>query len=195
MAQLTPFISQGITILIATAVVAGSLFSLLSACRPVVAMPDDDTAPILALMVTLVVGSFPAGTAAEVLFVTAFGALTFTAFLTGVVLAALGYFKLGSLVRYLPYSVMGGYFAGAGLLLIQGALKVVTDLPLVTAADFMHLVDAEVMWRWMPAIVAAWLIRWAIRHCCTSRWPCPRPCSWSIALFFVVAAIAGLSPD
>ena len=191
---LTPFIAQGITILIATAVVAGSLFSLLSACRPVVAMPDDDTAPILALMVTLVVGSFPAGTSAEVLFVTAFGALTFTAFLTGVVLAALGSFKLGSLVRYLPYSVMGGYFAGAGLLLIQGALKVVSDLPLVSAADFMQLLDAEVLWRWVPAIVAAWLIRWAIRNWHQSL-AMPAAMFLVIALFFVVAAIAGLSPD
>ena len=66
---LAPFVSMGITILVATAVVAGSLFSLFSGCRPVVAMPDDDTAPILALMVTLVVASFPQNTPAEVLFV------------------------------------------------------------------------------------------------------------------------------
>ena len=32
------------------------------------AQPDDDTAPILALMVTLVVASFPAGTTAETAF-------------------------------------------------------------------------------------------------------------------------------
>ena len=98
--KLAPYVSSGITILIATAVVAGSLFSLLSSCRPLVAMPDDDTAPILALMVTLVVASFPQGTSAEVLFVTVFGALAFTALLTGIVLAALGIFRLGSLVSY-----------------------------------------------------------------------------------------------
>ncbi len=55
-------------------------------------MPDDDTAPILALMVTMVVASFPAGTPAEVLFVTAYGALACTAVLTGLALALLGYF-------------------------------------------------------------------------------------------------------
>lgn len=76
---LAPYVSSGITILIATAVVAGSLFSLLSSCRPLVAMPDDDTAPILALMVTLVVASFPQGTSVQVLFVTVFGVLAFTA--------------------------------------------------------------------------------------------------------------------
>ena len=110
--KLTPFIAQGITVLVSTAVVAGSLFSLLSRCRPMVAMPDDDTAPVLALMVTLVLASFPADTPGEVLFITAFGALACTAIATGIALSALGFFRLGSLVRYLPYSVMGGYFAG-----------------------------------------------------------------------------------
>ena len=191
--KLTPFISDGITILIATAVVAGSLFSLLSSCRPVVAMPDDDTAPILALMVTMVIAGFPADTPPEILFVTAFGALVCAAVFTGIVLAALGFFHLGSLVRYLPYSVMGGYFAGAGLLLIQGALRVVSDLPLVSASDFMALLDPDLVWRWLPAVFAALMIRWAIL-----RWyksvAMPAAIFLLIALFFVAAAVAGFSP-
>ena len=74
--KLAPFISSGISILVATAVVAGSIFSLLSSSRPVVAMPDDDTAPVLALMVTMVIAGFPAETPAEVLFVSAFAGST-----------------------------------------------------------------------------------------------------------------------
>jgi sulfate permease, SulP family len=191
--KLTPFISMGITILIATAVVAGSLISLLSSCRPLIAMPDDDTAPILALMVTLVIASFPADTPAEVLFVTAFGSLACAALMTGVVLAALGVFKLGSLVRYLPYSVMGGYFAGAGLLLFQGALRVVTDLPLMTATDLLHLFDVEVLWHWVPAIVAAGLIRLAMRHLHKAL-AMPAAIFLLIALFFGISALLGQSP-
>lgn len=191
--KLTPFISSGITILIATAVVAGSIFSLLSTCRPVVAMPDDDTAPILALMVTMVVAGFPASTPAEVLFVTAFAALACTAVLTGLALALLGIFRLGSLVRFLPYSVMGGYFAGAGLLLIQGALRVVSDLPLVAAADFLALVEPDVLWRWLPAVVAAVFIRWAIRNWFKSV-AMPASIFVLISVFFATAALLGFSP-
>ena len=191
--KLTPFISSGITILIATAVVAGSLFSLLSTCRPMVAMPDDDTAPVLALMVTMVIASFPADTPADVLFVTAFGALACTALLTGIVLAALGIFRLGSLVRYLPYSVMGGYFAGAGLLLIQGALRVVTDLPLVSARDFLTLFDMEVLWHWLPALLAAAMIRLAVRHWHKAL-AMPAIIFLLIALFFGSSALIGFSP-
>ncbi|MBP6682307.1 MAG: SLC26A/SulP transporter family protein [Halioglobus sp.] len=192
--KLAPFISSGITILIATAVVGGSIFSLFSSCRPLVAMPDDDTAPILALMVTMVVAGFPAGTPAEVLFVTAYGALACTAVLTGLALALLGIFRLGSLVRFLPYSVMGGYFAGAGLLLIQGALRVVSDLPLQSAADFMGLVEPDILWRWLPAVLAAAFIRWAILHWFKSL-AMPAAIFVLLGVFFATAALLGLSPS
>ena len=42
--DLAPFISTGITLAVSTAVVSGTLVALLSACRPVIAMSDDDTA-------------------------------------------------------------------------------------------------------------------------------------------------------
>ncbi|MEH6590031.1 MAG: SulP family inorganic anion transporter [Halioglobus sp.] len=191
--QLTPFISQGITILVSTAVVSGSLFSLFSACRPVVAMPDDDTAPILALMVTVIIASFPRDTSPELLFVTAFGALACAALLTGIALTLLGYFRLGSLVRYLPYSVMGGYFAGAGLLLIQGAFRVVTDLPLVSASDFLLLLESDNVRRWTSAITAAILIRVFIGRLHQSI-AMPVILFVLIALFFALAWFSGSAP-
>lgn len=191
---LAPFIASGITILISTAVVAGALFSLLSDARPVIALPDDDTAPVLALMVAMIIAGSPEGTPAEILFVTAFGALACAALLTGIALTTLGYFRLGSLVRYLPYSVMGGYFAGAGWLLIQGALRVVSDLPLATSQDFLALFDADIALRWLPAIVAAGAIRWAVRNWHQSL-AMPASMVLLLALFFGVSALAGSSPD
>lgn len=191
--ELTPYIASGITILISTAVVAGSLFSLFSAARPIVALPDDDTAPVLALMVTLIIASAPEGMPGDVLFVTTFGALAFTTLLTGIVLAVLGYFRLGSLVRYLPYSVMGGYFAGAGWLMIQGALRMVCDLPLASVENFFALFDVEVLSRWLPAVIAAVFIRWAIRN-----WHRSLAMPASILLltlaFYGLTTLAGLSP-
>ena len=61
---------------------------------------------------------------------------------------------------------MGSYFAGAGWLMIQGALRMVCDLPLASTEDFVALFQIEVVWRWLPAIIAAAFIRWAIRN-----WP------------------------
>jgi SulP family sulfate permease len=191
---LTPYVSSGIAILISTAVVAGSLFSLLSSARPVVALPDDDTAPVLALMVSLIIASFPADTPPDVLFVTAFGALAFSALLTGIVMTALGYFRLGSLVRYLPYSVMGGYFAGGGWLLVQGALRVASDLPLATAQDYLALLEPQYLLRWAPAVLAAVFLRWAIRNWHKSL-AMPVSMFLLMLVFFAVAALAGLTPQ
>lgn len=187
------YISTGISILVSTAVVAGALVSFFSGCRPLVAIPDDDTAPIMALLVTLIVASFPPGTPPEVLFITAFGALATAALLTGAALAILGIFKLGSLVRYLPYSVMGGYFAGAGLLLIQGALRVVTDLPLISMADFLLLLDPHVLVQWVPAVAVALGIRVALRFLNESI-AMPAAIFTCIGLFFLVAFLAGQAP-
>jgi SulP family sulfate permease len=191
---LTPYISSGITILISTAVVAGSLYTLTTSARPVVALPDDDTAPVLALMVTLIIASFPEGTPGDVLFVTTFGALAFTALLTGIVMTALGYFRLGSLVRYLPYSVMGGYFAGGGWLLIQGALRVVSDLPLASAQDYLALLSVDLLVRWVPALLTAVFLRWAIRNWHKSL-AMPISMFLLVTIFYSVAALVGLSPD
>jgi len=126
--------------------------------------------------------------------VTAYGALACTAVLTGLALALLGIFRLGSLVRFLPYSVMGGYFAGAGLLLIQGALRVVSDLPLVSAADFLGLVEPDILWRWVPAVLAAAFIRWAILHWFKSL-AMPLAIFALLGVFFATAALLGLSPS
>jgi SulP family sulfate permease len=189
---LSQYVYTGITIAISTAVVAGAIFSLLSGCRPVVAMPDDDTAPIVALMVTLVIASFPEGTSPQVQFVTALGTVACASLLTGVVLAALGIFRLGSLVRYLPYSVMGGYFAGAGLLLIQGGLRVVTDLPLMTAEDFLDLFEADLLWRWVPALASAIFIRLCVARLHQSI-AVILGIVILVVLFYLLSALAGVS--
>jgi SulP family sulfate permease len=189
---LSQYVSTGITIAISTAVIAGVIFSLLSSCRPVVAMPDDDTAPIVALMVTLVITSFPEGTSPQVQLVTALGTVACASLLTGVVLAALGIFRLGSLVRYLPYSVMGGYFAGAGLLLIQGSLRVVTDLPLMTATDFLDLFEADLLWRWVPALVSAMFIRLCVARLHQSI-AVTLGMVILVVLFYLLSSLAGVS--
>lgn len=192
--EMAPHLSLGITMLVATAAVGGSLISLFSGYRPMVAMPDDDTAPILALMVSLVIATLPVDVPPTVLLYTALGALTLTALLTGLTLAALGGFRMGYLVRYLPYSVMGGYFAGAGLLLIQGSLRVVTDLPLDGALEFIGLLDREVLLLWLPAATVAMLLRLA-----STRLPQSFgiPCTvlLSALLFYAACWALGLGGD
>ena len=44
---------------------------------------------------------------------------------TGGVLLLLGYFRLGRLIRYVPFPVTGGFLAGTGWLILQGGISVI----------------------------------------------------------------------
>jgi SulP family sulfate permease len=55
--------------------------------------------------------------------------LAVTTVLVAVVFLLLGFFRLGSAVRFVPYPVIGGFLASTGWLIATGALRVVADLP------------------------------------------------------------------
>ena len=47
---------------------------------------------------------------------------------TGVTFALLGVFRLGNLVRFVPYPVVGGFLAGTGWLLFKGGISVAASI-------------------------------------------------------------------
>src|SRR3546814_3241726 len=59
---------------------------------------------------------------------------------TGLCFYLLGRFRVGGLIRFIPYPVMGGVLAGLGWLLLQGGLSVLTGetLRIETAAFFLE---------------------------------------------------------
>lgn len=57
---------------------------------------------------------------------------------TGGVLLLLGYFRLGRLIRYVPFPVTGGFLAGTGWLILQGGISVI-------AGDAIGLGSAHVL--------------------------------------------------
>lgn len=71
-----------------------------------------------------------------------------TTLLTGVLLLALGYFKLGGVVRFLPYPVIGGFLAGSGWLLLQGGIGVMTDIPI--GLGWFQL---NIFMLWIPGVI------------------------------------------
>ncbi len=53
--------------------------------------------------------------------------LLISTLVTGAVMLLLGLFRLGDLVRFVPYPVIGGFLAGTGWLLIRGATDIASD--------------------------------------------------------------------
>lgn len=128
--------AQGISIAIISTIISGIIFTAYSGARRILPVPDDDTLPILALALSLIAGAVTAtGADSSSVFLTAVAAITLTTLACGIFFLLIGNFKLGRVVQYMPYSVIGGYFAGAGWLLLLGAIKVLLNVEIETFLD------------------------------------------------------------
>lgn len=73
----------------------------------------------------------------------------------------LGTLRLGNIVRFVPYPLIVGFIGGMGWLLIGGAVRVVTGLPLAVHS-LPALADPGQVLRWLPALLAGaglWLLQ------------------------------------
>jgi SulP family sulfate permease len=148
---LDQYAAQGIWIGLFTALVVGVIVSLASSYPGIVAIPQDRVAPILALMAGSIVTRMGSASPQEKFF-GVIAAIAVVSLVTGSFLFLLGRLKLGNLIRYIPYPVIGGFLAGSGWLLVCGALRVMTGhaLSLVTLPLFFRW---EALARWLPGVV------------------------------------------
>jgi SulP family sulfate permease len=79
-------------------------------------------------LIALSLAAILQGAGPEVLFANIFTSIALATVLTGIAFLLLGYFKLGNLVRFIPYPVMGGFLAATGWLLFKGGLQVSTGV-------------------------------------------------------------------
>ena len=129
---LAAHMAEGISMALVAAFVSGAIIVFSSSSPRVVAIPQDRIAPLLAVMASLVVAGMPSGASADSLLSTVAILVVLTTLVTGLFLVALGFFRFGGLIRFLPFSVIGGFLAGTGWLLLLGALRVLTDCPWVS---------------------------------------------------------------
>ncbi len=105
--------------LVALVVAAGSSFSF------AIAGPDSNATAILAVMAAEMAEKLARGGAGhEQIAASVIAMLLLSAVLTGSITFLIGALKRGSLVRFLPYTVVGGFLAGTGYLIFAGGFKV-----------------------------------------------------------------------
>ena len=190
--QLSAYLSRGIALTIAGTVFVGVIAGALTHCKPSIIQPDDDTAPIYALMAALVAASIPVGFANEAVLATVVVAILLATVLSGLSLMLIGLFKFGSLIEYLPYSVMGGYFAAVGWLLVIGSLRVAADLPLDSLASIYQLFDAANSIQSLAAIMIGLSI-FLLRKRVMAAILFPVVTGIGIAIFYLIALANGSS--
>ena len=156
-------VSQGISMALISAVLVGGIVALRSSYPATIAIPQDRTAPILALMAAHIAANLPASTSPEVKAVTILTAIALTSVITGCVLYALGRLQLGILIRFIPYPVVGGFLAGSGWLLVLGAMRVMTD-QFGSPWQMRRIFDFTLVSKWLPGVVLGVLLFVVLRR-------------------------------
>ncbi|MCE0483565.1 MAG: cyclic nucleotide-binding domain-containing protein [Methylacidiphilales bacterium] len=125
---ITGLTGEGTSVMLLTAVIMGLFMAILSSYDGTIAIPQDRIAPIIALMATIIIHEMP-GESPERIGITVLAAMATSTLLVGLVLFFLGTYRLGNIVRFAPYPVIGGFLAGSGWLLLTGSFRVVSGEP------------------------------------------------------------------
>src|SRR5215472_10198343 len=129
---LQPFLGQGVAAAQITTAVTTIFVALTSSFPSAIAGPVGNMAALLAaMMVTLapVLSGLPPDQALGL----AVAGLGGAALLTGLALFALGWKRLGKLIRFVPYPVVAGFLAATGWLIVSGAIRMATGVPISRA--------------------------------------------------------------
>ena len=160
---LSAFVSSGIGIALFSTAAIGVVVALSSSFVGALASPQGKPTAVLAAIAAAIAGAMlPAATETEVFF-TIVAAIALVSLLTGLFFFVLGQFKLGGLVRFIPYPVMGGFLASSGWLLIKGAIGMMSDLSL-GMAQLPILFEPDVLVRWLPGVVYGLLLFFVLRR-------------------------------
>lgn len=191
--ELSSYLPQGIGILLFGSLIF-ALFSALTASYPIIiSAPQDIPIAILALMTTTLIATSGAGWSSQELFEFIFVTIGLTSVLVGLFFYILGKFKLGKLVRFIPFPVVGGFLAGTGWLIVQFSFSMMTDVD-PTLTNLTTFFTSDMLIRWVPGAVfavALLIIYRFVSHYLLM----PAVLTIGIGAFYFVAILNGMSVD
>lgn len=148
--NLTQYLSRGIGMALAGSAIVGVIVSLGSSFRPAIAAPQENTAVVLSLISSSIGANIAARPGGDP-FPTIVAVFALSALVTGGVFLLLGVLRLGTLVRFIPYPVVGGFLAGTGWLLFTGSLSVMIDAPM-TLSNLGTMLKPGAIINWAPGL-------------------------------------------
>lgn len=143
--------------------VLGAVVALLSTYPGAVAQVQDGPAVIIGVMATALAASMRGSAPPEFIILVVLASVNAAAFVAGAVFYGLGAFRLGALMRFIPYPVIGGFLAGSGLLILIGAGTVLagTGLSQITPGILLAPMRAAL---WVPGLAFGLLLLILLRR-------------------------------
>lgn len=153
---ISEYLLTGVGVVLIAYFVAGLIIAIGSSIPGVISSPKGNICVIIALMAASIAGTHSLASQQQVL-PTIIAAIMVSTILSGVFLFALGLFRIGNLIRFVPYPVIAGYFAGAGYLLVKGSFSVMTGVGFTSGQMHMFL-QPQYLMLWAPGLLFAILL-------------------------------------
>jgi SulP family sulfate permease len=154
------YITDGVVIYLGAAAVTLAIFAWRVGSRGVVGGLRETTAAVLSIVAFNTAVTAYGGPERSFLSVVAV-TLVIT-LLTAAAFLALGAYRRGNLIRFIPYPVVGGFLAGIGWLLLKGGVYVASAVEPVWRS-FGELTEWAALQQWLPAIGFGLLLFVAVR--------------------------------
>ena len=183
---LAPFLSQGTIMIIFGGFVVCLVIALGSSYRGAISLVAVPSAMVLVAISSTI--GVEGNTLAR--FVTTVTVVIVGSMATGICFLMVGQFRLAKLVRFIPYSVAGGFIAGTGVMLCAAALSLM-GVRLEMHSSFL---EPDSLWRWGPG-VAYGLGLFYVTKRWNSHFILPASLLLFAVLYHVVFAVIELSGD
>lgn len=161
--DLAPFLSRGIGLFLFSALVMSIVVSVLSSLPGVTIVPQDSPGALIAVGAVGIASVMAGSAAPEQIYFTVIAAIIISSLTTGVIFYLIGQFKLGNLVRFIPFPVIGGFLAGTGWLIVRGSLEGTIDQSL-SLSILPSLFQPDLLFRWLPVTVFAIIVLLILRR-------------------------------
>jgi SulP family sulfate permease len=142
---LVDHLADGIGLYLVAGALTLGLFAWLTGPRGVVASLQGAAAAVISVLATTTALDTFGGP--DRAFLTVVVAIMIVTLLSGIAFLLLGTFRLGNLVRFVPYPVVGGFLAGMGWLLVKGGLGVAASI----IPSIRTLTPGDSLKYWVPA--------------------------------------------
>lgn len=161
--ELSDYVPRGIGLALMGTFLSSILVAIFTSLPGTVGGNQEVPAAFMAVIVAAIVAAMPAGASAEETFLTAVTAIALSTLLTAGFFLILGVFKLGALVRFLPYPVIGGFLAGTGWLLVTGAFATMIIVPEGSTMLSM-IMQVDKLIYWLPGVILALIMLFFLRR-------------------------------
>jgi SulP family sulfate permease len=190
---LAPYLSYGVAATFISSAVLASVIGLGSSLPFAIAGPDSSTAAVAGIFAASLAERISVADPSAPLLAPTLITLSLATIATGIVLCGFGVTRMGRAIRYVPYPVVGGFLGATGLLIVLGAVRVITGQPLqfATLGRFAYVVPLSEL----SAALAMALILYLTWHRSRSAFGLPAILVGGVIAAHVAFWVIGISPE